>query len=171
MVHKNFVPTAGGKLFVIVPPVDKKTDTLFLEGNGLNITSQVYARFAEEPVLPLKMEPNNYHFSKNAKFAFCIIVTLVIINVVWFFFHNFSGPIFAFTAYAVIAFLFFVKREFAAGIIAGIGGLLVHIYELIFLGLGGLTDMEIVFLLANLFLPILLIVFSFKAYQELKQKS
>ena len=170
LIHKNFVPIVGERLSVIVHPVDKKTGTWFLEGNGSNIMNQVYVRSAEEPVLSLKMEPKNYLFSKNAKIAFCIIVVLVVINAIWFFFQNFSGPIFALIAYAIIAFLFLVKKEFMAGIIAGTGGLFVHIYELIFLGLAGLTDIGVVFLLANIFFPIPLIVFSFKAYQELKHE-
>lgn len=156
---------------MIVPPVDKKIDTWFLAENGLNTTNQEYARCAAEPDSPQKMKPRNYPFSKNAKIAFGIIVILVIINAIWFLFQNFSGPIFAFIAYAVIAFLFLVKKEFMAGIIVGAGGLFVHLYEFIFLGLAGLTDIGVVFLLANLFLPILLIIFSFRAYQELKQKS
>ena len=156
---------------MIVHPVDKKTDILYSGENGLNIMSQGYARFAGEPDSPQKMKPRNYPISKNAKIAFCIIAILVIINAVWFFFQNFSGPIFAFIAYVVIAFLFLVKKEFMAGIIAGAGGLFVHIFELISLGLGDLTDIEVVFLLANLFLPIPLIVFSLKAIKELKQKS
>ena len=132
--------------------------------------NQESVKSAAEPDSPLNMKPKNYPFSKNAKIAFCILVTLIIINAIWSFFQNFSGPIFAFTAYAVIAFLFILKKEYMAGIIAGEGGLFVHVYELIFLGLGGMTEIEIIFLLANLFLPIPLIVFSYKAYQELKQK-
>ncbi|MBN2246203.1 MAG: hypothetical protein JW755_10200 [Candidatus Aminicenantes bacterium] len=155
---------------MIVHPADKKTDTWFLGGSGLNTTSQDYARFVAEPDSPQKMKPRNYPFSKNAKIAFCIIITLVIINAIWVFFQNFSGPIFAFTAYGVILFLFLLKKEFLAGIIAGLGGFFVHVYELFFLGMGRLTNIEVVFLFANLFLPIPLIVFSFKAYQKMKQK-
>jgi len=46
---------------VIVRPVDKKTGTRFSEENGLNITSQVHVRFAEEP--DLIQEINKKHIS------------------------------------------------------------------------------------------------------------
>jgi hypothetical protein len=71
--------------------------------------------------------------------------------------------------YGVVAYLCWHRNHFKAGIIAGIIGLGIHIYEIVSMGLEGLRVFECGFLIANLILPIPLIYFSYRASRIAKK--
>ena len=95
-----------------------------------------------------------------------ILLVLTVINALWVFGAEKSGPLIAAIFYAVVTFLCWQRNHFQAGILAGFFGLAIHIYELISLGLGKLDRIELAFFGMNIVLPVLLIIFSYKAHQE-----
>ena len=97
------------------------------------------------------------------KLCFSILLALVVINSAWVIESLHSGPVIGLIVYGVVAYLCWHRNHFQAGIIAGIIGLGIHIYEIISMGMEGLRVFERGFLGANLILPILLIYFSHRA--------
>lgn len=116
----------------------------------------------------LKISIKYNKFLPNQKAALLTILVLVIINAVWVTICKSLGPVIALIPYAFITFLFLLKNDFIAGIIIGIVGFIIHFYELIFQGIKELRGFEIAFFFINLIFPILLIYFSYKAYEEFK---
>jgi hypothetical protein len=98
-----------------------------------------------------------------------ILLALVVINIVWVVASLHVGPVIGLTVYSVVAYLCWHRNHFQAGIIAGIVGLGVHIYEIAPSSLEGLTAIESGFLMANIVLPILLIYFSYRASRIVKK--
>ena len=99
------------------------------------------------------------------KLCFSILLALVVINSAWVIESLHSGPVIGLITYGVLAYLCWHGNHFKAGIIAGIIGLGIHIYEIISMGMEGLIAFECGLLIANLILPILLIYFSYRANQ------
>ena len=99
-----------------------------------------------------------------------ILVVLVIANAVWLATSEYSSPLIALIFYALIAFLCWRRSHFQAGIIGGIVGLGVHIYELLSQGIIELRGLELGLFFINLTFPIPLIYFSYRAYQEIKRR-
>jgi len=97
-----------------------------------------------------------------------ILTVLVITNASWFAISKHSGSFVGLIFYAFIAFICWRRKRFQAGIIGGIIGLVIHIYELLFQGLSGFTKFESGLFFINLILPILLIYFSYKSYKKFR---
>ena len=102
----------------------------------------------------------------NKKVALSILIALVVANAAWVAASQHSAPLIALIFYAIVAFLCWQRNHFQAGIIAGIVGLGIHAYELIFLGVAELGAFDLLLFLMNLVFPIPLIYFSYKAYRE-----
>ena len=102
----------------------------------------------------------------NARIASVILIILVVINALWVVSTRQSGPLTALLFYSVILYLFWRKRDFRSGAIAGVVGFGIHVYELLVPGISGLESIYLVFFYLNIFLPIPLIYFSYMAYRE-----
>ena len=107
--------------------------------------------------------------SSAARITIGILVVLVGISAVWAVTLEHSGPVIALLCYAVVAFLCWRRGHFQAGIIGGFFGLGIHVFELVFQGVGRLGKIDLVFFYANIVLPIPLMYFSYKAHREVKR--
>ena len=99
-----------------------------------------------------------------------ILFILMLSNAVWTVSSGYAGPFIAMIFYALVAFLCWRKKHFQAGIIAGILGFGIHLYELIFRGIKELEGIYLAIFYINLIFPILLVYFSYKANQNLKPR-
>jgi len=104
--------------------------------------------------------------SSVKKITIGILIALVGINIIWAITLEHSGPVIALLFYVFITFLCWRRRHFQAGIIGGVFGLGIHVYELIFQSLERIVGMEMYLFYANIVIPIPLIYFSYKAHRE-----
>jgi len=95
-----------------------------------------------------------------------ILLFLIVTNIIWFTISKLPGPFIGLTFYGIIIFLYWKKGHYKAGIIGGFIGLGIHIYELLFKNLSGLSVFESSLFFINLILPIPLIYFSHKSYHK-----
>ena len=95
-----------------------------------------------------------------------LLLTLVCTNAFWLIISWNGGPLIALVFYLVISFRCLKGRHFYAGIIAGILGVGIHIFELFAYGIVKLTEIDQVFFCANLILPIPLIYTSYLASRK-----
>ena len=108
-------------------------------------------------------------YSFNQKMVIGILTILVITNAAWVIICKSYGPLIALIFYVFAIFLFWKKNDIFSGIIIGIIGLAIHIYELIFQGIADLEVLETIFFFINLIFPILLVYFCYKFYKKIKQ--
>ena len=90
-----------------------------------------------------------------------ILLSLVGVNAVWLIIRGHGGALIALAFYSVVSFLSIRSRHFSAGVIAGILGFGIHLYELFIKGTAELIGIDQVFFFANLILPIPLTFTSF----------
>ena len=107
--------------------------------------------------------------SSAEKVTIGILVVLAGINAVWGVTLEHSGPVIALLCYALVAFLCWRRGHFQAGIIGGVFGLGIHVYELIFQDIGRQRGIDLGFFCANIILPIPLAYFSYKAHREVNR--
>ena len=107
-------------------------------------------------------------YSSNHKMVIGILTILVIINAGWVIICKSNGPIIALIFYVFAIFLFWRKNDIFAGIIIGVMGFAIHMFELIFQGIIDLEGLETIFFFINLVFPILLIYFCYKIYKNIK---
>jgi len=105
-------------------------------------------------------------FPLSGIIAIALLLTLVMANAVWLIVSWHGGALIALFFYIVISFLCLRRQHFQEGIIAGVLGFGIHLFELIVLGTNQLTGMEHVFFYANLFLPIPLAITSYLASRQ-----
>jgi len=108
--------------------------------------------------------------SNNEKIVIGNLLALTTANAIWAATSAYHGPYIGLIMYALVTYLCWQKEDFRAGVISGTVGLGVHLYELIFMGVGAFTGVEPGYLCINLALPIPLIYFSHKAHQEGKRQ-
>jgi hypothetical protein len=94
-----------------------------------------------------------------------VLGTLVLINIVWFFISKHPGSFWGFFTYLFILFLCIRQNDFRAGVVVGILGFGLHIYELAVTDIESLPLFDSLFFCSNLILPILLIYSSYRAYK------
>lgn len=99
------------------------------------------------------------------KIVILILFFLIITNIIWFIMSKLPGPFIGLIFYGIIFFLYWKREHYKAGVIGGVIGLGIHIYELLFKNLSGLSGFESGLFFINLILPIPLIYFSCKSYQ------
>jgi len=109
--------------------------------------------------------------SSPEKITIGILIVLVAINAVWTITIKHSGSVIALFCYGFVAFLCWRRSHFQAGIIVGILGLGIHIYELIFHNTEKMGGIDLISFFANIVLPIPLIYFSLKAHQKISQRN
>ena len=108
-------------------------------------------------------------YSTNQKMVIGILTILAVTNAGWVIICKSYGPLIALMFYVFAIFLFWQKNDIFSGIIIGMIGLAVHIYELIFQGIIDLEGLEMIFFFINLIFPIPLVYFSYKVYKKIKQ--
>jgi hypothetical protein len=92
-----------------------------------------------------------------------LLLSLVGVNVVWLIIHGHGGALVALVFYSVVSLLCLRSRHFGAGVIAGVFGFGIHIYELFVKGTVELIGIDQVFFYVNLILPIPLTFTSYLA--------
>ena len=112
--------------------------------------------------------------AKDSKFSYYhqivigILTILVITNAGWVIIFKSNGPIIALIFYIFAVFLFWRKNDIFAGIIIGVMGFTIHMFELLFQGILDLEGLETIFFFINLVFPIPLIYFCYKIYKKIK---
>ena len=104
--------------------------------------------------------------SVNEKIILFVLVLLAINNLIFSIISSYSGPIIGFITAVVIAIRWWQKRDSRLIMIMAIVWILIHIYELIMLGISSYP----VNISLNLLLPILLFYCSLKAYLQMKKR-
>jgi hypothetical protein len=94
------------------------------------------------------------------------LLSLAAANAVWLIVSWHGGALIALLFYSVISFLCLRRQHFQAGVIAGIIGFGIHVYELFALGTSELAVIDQVFFYENLILPIPLIFTSYLASRK-----
>ncbi len=110
------------------------------------------------------------HFAAE-KITIGILIALACINAVWAVITGYFGHFIGYGIYTYILFLCQRKKHYQAGIIGGILGFGFHFYELLFRGTEELTGIQLTIFFINLIFPLLLLYFSYQAYQLIKLKS
>ncbi len=101
--------------------------------------------------------------SSSGIITIAFLLSLVGVNAVWLIIRGHGGALIALVFYSVVSFLCLRRRHFGAGVIAGIFGFGIHIYELFVKGTAELIGIDQVFFYANLILPIPLTFTSYLA--------
>jgi hypothetical protein len=107
----------------------------------------------------------NFSLKRNRNFTLAILLILVIMNVVWFAISLRSGASMAMILYAFIFFLCWRMADYRAGVIAGLLGFGIHLYELLLVTPLDFLLLDWICFYLNLLLPIALLIFSFQAYR------
>jgi len=92
---------------------------------------------------------------------------LALVDVVWALDSGRAGPLIGGVAFAVVAALVGIRSEFRAGLVVGIAGVAIHLFELVFHGLRGLGVLEASLFAANLCLSVVVTVCSWGALRDL----
>lgn len=95
--------------------------------------------------------------------ASAILLSLAVINGYWAVRSGLRGPAIAALFYFAVFVLCFFKRHYKAGLIAAAFGFGIHLVELLFQGISELADIQKLWFLMNLILPIPLAVMSYLA--------
>jgi len=102
----------------------------------------------------------------NEKIILFILVLLALSNLLFFIISSYSGPIIGFITAIVIAIHWWKRRDSRLIMIMAIVWILIHIYELIMLGISSYP----VIISLNLLIPILLFYCSLKIYLQMKKE-
>ena len=104
--------------------------------------------------------------STSGIITIALLLSLVSVNAVWLIIRGHGGALIALVFYSVVSFLCIRSRHFNAGVIAGIFGFGIHIYELFVKGTTELIGIDRVLFYANLILPIPLTFTSYLASRK-----
>ena len=104
--------------------------------------------------------------SVNEKIILFVLVLLALNNLIFSIISSYSGPIIGFITAIVIAIRWWQKRDSRLIMIMAIVWILIHIYELIMLGISS----HPIIISLNLLLPILLFYCGLKAYLQMKKE-
>lgn len=104
--------------------------------------------------------------SPSGIITIAFLLSLAGANAVWLIISGHGGTLIALVFYSVVSFLCLRSRHFRAGVIAGIFGFGIHIYELFVLGTTEFIGIDQVFFYANLILPIPLTFTSYLASRK-----
>jgi hypothetical protein len=105
-------------------------------------------------------------FSTSGIITVAFLLSLAGVNAVWLIMRGHGGALIALVFYSVVSFLSLRSRHFGAGVIAGIFGFGIHIFELFVKGTAELTGIDQLFFYANLILPIPLMFTSYLASRK-----
>ena len=104
--------------------------------------------------------------SPSGIITIAFLLSLAGANAVWLIVSWHGGVLIALVFYSIVSFLCIRSRHFGAGVIAGIFGFGIHMYELFVLGTAELIGIDQVFFYANLVLPIPLTFTSYLASRK-----
>ncbi len=110
--------------------------------------------------------PANLPLKRNRTITLAILSILVVMNAVWFAISLRSGASMAMILYAFILFFCWRMANYRAGVIAGLMGFGVHLYELLFDAPVDFLLLDSICFYLNLFLPLVLVFFSYQAYRS-----
>ncbi|MGB2963032.1 MAG: hypothetical protein WBB69_03510 [Anaerolineales bacterium] len=99
-----------------------------------------------------------------------LLLTLAGTNIIWLITSRHGGTLIALLLYSAVVFLCLRNQHFRAGVITGIFGFGIHIFELLVQGTSTLIGIEQVFFYLNLFLPIPLTFTSYLASRKVTHK-
>jgi hypothetical protein len=99
--------------------------------------------------------------SISGAISIAILISLALVNALWAIRSGYKGALIASGFYLLIAVLGIWRRHFEAGIIAGIFGFFLHLFELFFQGTQALVGVDLLSFYANLILPIPLAITSY----------
>ena len=102
----------------------------------------------------------------NEKIILFVLVLLALNNLIFSIISSYSGPIIGFITAVVIAIRWWQKRDSRLIMIMAIVWILIHIYELIMLGISSYP----IIISLNLLLPILLFYCGLKVYLQMKKE-
>ena len=105
-------------------------------------------------------------YSPSGIITIALLLSLAVVNAIWLIVSWHGGALIAVAFYSVISFLCLRKQHFQAGVIAGILGFGIHLYELFVLGTSELIGIDQVFFYANLILPVPLTITSYLASRK-----
>jgi hypothetical protein len=97
-----------------------------------------------------------------------VLLILILANIMLLVRSSFRGSFIALIIYMFVTYLWWRKDDFRAIIIVGIVGFMVHLIELILLGISILNSFEVLMFFINLILPLLLLYFGYRAYRNNK---
>ena len=84
-------------------------------------------------------------YSPSGIITIALLLSLAVVNAIWLIVSWHGGALIALAFYSVISFLCLRKQHFQAGVIAGILGFGIHLYELFVLGTSELIGIDQVF--------------------------
>jgi len=102
-------------------------------------------------------------YSPSGIITITLLLSLAVVNAFWLIASWHGGALIALAFYLVISYLCLRRQHFQAGVIAGILGFGIHIYELFVLGTSELIGIDQVYFYVNLILPIPLTITSYLA--------
>ena len=102
----------------------------------------------------------------NEKIILFVLVLLALNNLIFSIISSYSGPIIGFITAVVITIRWWQKRDSRLIMIMAIVWILIHIYELIMLGISSYP----IIISLNLLLPILLFYCGLKVYLQMKKE-
>ena len=104
--------------------------------------------------------------SPSGIISIAFLFSLALGNSVWLILSWHGGALIALVFYSVITFLCFRNHHFQAGVIAGIIGFGIHLFELFALDPSELHEIDQIFFYTNLILPIPLVITSYLASRK-----
>jgi hypothetical protein len=102
---------------------------------------------------------------RNRTITLAILIVMVVMNAIWFAISLHSGASMAMVLYAFILFFCWRMSNYRAGVIAGLLGFAVHLYELVIETPTDFLWHDSVCLYLNLLLPLALVFFSYRAHR------
>ena len=109
---------------------------------------------------------NKEKISPSGIITIALLLSLAGANALWLITSWHGGALIALVFYSVVAFLCLRSRHFQSGVIAGILGFGIHVFELFVQGTTELIGIDQVFFYANLILPIPLTITSYLASRK-----
>ena len=109
---------------------------------------------------------NKEKISPSGIITIALLLSLAGANALWLITSWHGGALIAIVFYSIVAFLCLRNRHFRAGVIAGILGFGIHLFELFVQGTTELIGIDRVFFYANLILPLPLIITSYLASRK-----
>jgi len=109
---------------------------------------------------------NKEKISPSGIITIALLLSLAVANALWLLISGHRGALIALVFYSAVSYLCLRNRHFQAGVIAGIFGFGIHVFELFIQGTTELIGINQVFFYANLILPIPLTITSYLASRK-----
>ena len=114
------------------------------------------------------MIPDELKQSFDRRIVTAALAVLITINAGWIIICKSYGPFIAVVLYMFALFLFMHRNDLFAGMITGISGLAINVYELVSAGMKNIQGLGKMFFIANLVLPVLLLYYCCRLYRRIR---